>query len=63
MSTDTEFVAKGLVRSFSNSLMQDNGQPGEKSSSRTTLENALIERVDFEDSFAALLRGAISRFA
>lgn len=62
MPSDSEFVAKGLVRSFSNSLKEETNSSDGKSASRQTLEDALIEQVDYEDAFAALLRGATSRF-
>lgn len=60
--SEPELAAGGLVRSFSDTLMQDSGLPGDKSPSRKALEDALIERVNFEDSFAALLQGANTRF-
>lgn len=61
MSTDVDFTPSGLVRSFSDILQQDSIQPSDKDPARKALEDALVERVDFEDSFATLLRGATSR--
>ena len=62
MPIEVDFCAKSLVRSFSDTLMQDAGQSDDKSPSRKALEDALMERVGFEDSFAILLQGATTRY-
>jgi hypothetical protein len=54
--------ANGLVRSFSQTFVQGSGQPSDESPSRKALDGALVDRIDFEDAFAALLGGVTTRF-
>jgi hypothetical protein len=61
MTTQPEFMAKSLVRSYSNSLKSSESMTRNISPPRMMIERALNEEVDREDEFAELLRVAASR--
>jgi hypothetical protein len=62
MADTSAFVARDLVRTYSNTL---NGSQSGKSSSESPqerLESALKEEVEREDALASLIQNAASRF-
>lgn len=61
MTTHPEFLARGLVRSYSNSLKNSENMARELSPQRVMIESALHEEIKQEDEFAELLRVAASR--
>ena len=65
MEDSNDFVARGLVRSYSDSLRQQHRQngPEEPESSRRRLENAFCDEVDRQDALASLLQEAMSKYA
>jgi hypothetical protein len=63
MTDHSDFVAQGLVRSYSDSLRAQQRENGaeEPQASRRRLENAFCEEVEKEDALATLLQEAMSR--
>jgi hypothetical protein len=64
MTDHNDFVARGLVRSYSDNLRSQQRQngPPEREDSRRRLENAFCEEVERQDAFATLLQEATSRY-
>jgi len=63
MGDEVDFVARGLVRKWSDTLrarQRNNGGDHMLTSSRA-LENAFCEQVEKEDALMALLRKAVAR--
>jgi hypothetical protein len=65
MTDHSDFVARGLVRSYSDSLRSQHRQngPEQQENSRRRLEDAFCEEVELQDALASLLQGAMSRYA
>lgn len=61
MTDHPEFVARQLVRSYSDSLRAGQGANRERSPPKQRLEEAFVEEVEREDALAALLQNATSR--
>jgi len=63
MRDKIDFVARGLVRSWSDTLRtrQTNSSDDQMSASSRTLENAFCEQVEKEDALIALLQEAVAR--
>ena len=62
MTDHPDFIARNLVRTYSDSLRNAQSSDRETSPPRHRLEDALIEEVERQDALAALLQDATARF-
>lgn len=62
MTDHPEFVARQLVRSYSDKLRAGQNANRDKSPPKQRLEEAFVEEVEREDALATLLQNASSRY-